>query len=122
MITAVRASACVSYETSDVGTGRCRMPRAAFQKLGVAKMGSVLTLELTVQGKPLVLLCTAWPDALNFLSDDTICVDDSVLANSSAEYTPWVEAECKVGIILHVHVSPDTETLTLYFLCNRCCG
>ena len=97
MVTAVRASACVPYEASDFGTGRCRMSRAAFQKLNVAKMGSILKLELTMVEKRLIVLCTAWPDSSNFLDDDTICVDDSVLDVDCAKYFSWVEAECKVS-------------------------
>jgi len=118
MVTAVRASACVSYERSDVGTGRCRMSKAAFQKLNAAKMGSVLKLELKWDEKRLVVLCTAWPDASNYLSDDTICVDDSVLDVDSADYSPWVEAECKVSLSnSYASIKPDTEHH--YLLCSR---
>ncbi len=96
MITAVRVSSCLPYSTSDAGTGRCRMSKTALQRLGITRMGSVLTLLLSIETKQVSVLCTAWLDSSGYLDDSTICLDDAVVVGSDSDCPPWVEAECKV--------------------------
>ena len=96
MLTAVRVSSCLSYASSAVGTGRCRMSKTALQKLSITRMGTVLTLLLSIESKQVSVLCTAWLDTSGYLDDSTICVDDTVLLGGDSDCPPWAEAECKV--------------------------
>ena len=96
MLTAVRVSSCLSYASSDVGTGRCRMSKTVLQKLSITRMGTVLTLLLSMESKQVSVLCTAWLDTSGYLDDSTICVDDAVVLGGDADCPLWVEAECKV--------------------------
>lgn len=95
MLTAVRVSSSLSYASSDVGTGRCRMSKIALQKLSITRMGTVLTLLLSLESKQISVLCTAWLDTSGYLDDSTICVDDTVVLGDT-DCPLWVEAECKV--------------------------
>lgn len=96
MLSAIRASSCLPYATSDMGSGRCRMSKAALQKLGITRMGTVLTLQLMVESNEVTVLCTAWLDNSGYLNDSTVCVDDTVMIGSDLNCMSWMEAQCKV--------------------------
>lgn len=98
MITAVSAVSCLTYSTSDVGCGRCRISKVLLQKLNITRLGTIITVQLSTESRQFTSVCTVWPDTSNCLNDDIICIDDTVHAGDyQLDHAPWLEADCKVS-------------------------
>jgi len=76
----VVASAVPAYARSDTGSGRCRIPSALFESLGL-RLGSCVIWAVGDERK---VLCTAWPDTAISLGDNEVCIDATVFLSSPA--------------------------------------
>lgn len=83
----VVASALLTYSDSDLGSGRCRLPRALFESLNL-RLGSAVVWAIGDRR----LICTSWPDTLNALRDDEVCLDPTVFSKSEQDiFSPPIE-------------------------------
>lgn len=102
-ITAINSDAVPSYAFLDKGSGRCRISNRSLQQLCPnAKIGSVLKLKLFAAlasgklGAYTLVLCTIWPDTLQMIEDNSICLDASIFINDTALDSDWAETKCEV--------------------------
>jgi hypothetical protein len=96
---AVKASALPSYADTDTNTGRCRMNKLTLSRFKITRMGSVAKIQLKGVGDNCFVLCTIWPDSTGQLNDGQICLDPSVVTNTTGEAVlrEWIESEYEVN-------------------------
>lgn len=89
----------------DFGTGRCRITTSQFLNLKIS-IGWILRLKIssydhrTRNDLVFTVLCTAWPDTREQLSDDLICLDISSITQQDAIEVfniDWIECTVQVS-------------------------
>lgn len=98
---AVSSESILSYTFLDRGSGRCRMNQNTLKVCcPTAKIGSIIKVKLFIdedKSSFVIVLSTIWPDNLEIIEENCICLDVAVVLSDKQTLSSWQESSCEVG-------------------------